>query len=301
MLKTFTLISLTLFFLFAASVHAAGWDLSLTVTIPYTGAEGEVARTTLILGAHPSATDGFDNVWDTPGFLENVLRAYFLHEDYSPPYQRLWRDVRSNRLPQEWDLWILPSQAGSPVTFNWSSADLSNLPSSLRVRLVDLESGSQELDMRSATTYSYAHADQTTAHHFRIMVDEPAVTPPPGDSTPPAGVPPVDTPPAETPPQVSPPAVHILTDVLPPGFLERHYMTRLEAEGGTVPYRWKIVSGHLPPGLKLYRNTGVITGRPRHAGTYRFTIQLVDDHGLILKKALTLSISRKSPPQRNGK
>ncbi len=291
------MIALTLFLLLPISVHAADWELPLTVSIPYTGAEGEVAKTTLILGANPSATDGFDNVWDTPGFLENVLRAYFLHEDYSPPHQRLWRDVRSNRLPQEWDLWVLPAQAGASVTFNWSSADLSNLPSSLRFRLVDLDSGSQELDMRSVTTYSYVHADQTTAHHFRIRVDEPVVTPPPGNSTPPAGVPPVETPPAETPPQVSPPAVRILTDGLPPGFLERHYMTRLEAQGGTAPYRWEIVSGSLPPGLKLHKNTGVIKGKPRHAGTYRLMIQVTDAHGLILQKALTLSIAKTKSPK----
>jgi hypothetical protein len=69
-------------------------------------------------------------------------------------------------------------------------------------------------------------------------------------------------------------------------------MTRLEAEGGTVPYRWKIISGHLPPGLNLHGNTGVIKGKPRRAGTYRLMIQVTDAHGLILQKSLTLSVAK---------
>jgi sugar lactone lactonase YvrE len=55
----------------------------------------------------------------------------------------------------------------------------------------------------------------------------------------------------------------------------RHYRTRLRAYLGTTPYRWSVRSGRLPRGLRLTRQ-GILTGRPRHAGTYRFTVRVRD-------------------------
>src|SRR5581483_8704099 len=48
------------------------------------------------------------------------------------------------------------------------------------------------------------------------------------------------------------------------------------AAGGAAPYTWSISSGSLPPGLMLNSLTGLISGQPTVAGTYPFTIRVVD-------------------------
>jgi len=72
-------------------------------------------------------------------------------------------------------------------------------------------------------------------------------------------------------------AIDITTMSLPSGTLKTPYMATLTASGGNPPYRWSLASGSgpLPPGLKL-KATGVISGRPKKAGTYSFTVQVVD-------------------------
>ena len=52
------------------------------------------------------------------------------------------------------------------------------------------------------------------------------------------------------------------------------YTAGLAASEGNPPYKWS--SNPLPPGLKLHRSTGVISGRATTAGTYSFAVQVVD-------------------------
>jgi hypothetical protein len=55
------------------------------------------------------------------------------------------------------------------------------------------------------------------------------------------------------------------------------YSATLAAKGGNPPYKWSLAAGSnpLPPGLKL-KAAGSISGRAAAAGTYTFTIQVVD-------------------------
>jgi hypothetical protein len=55
------------------------------------------------------------------------------------------------------------------------------------------------------------------------------------------------------------------------------YSVTLAAAGGNPPYKWSVASGSgpLPPDLML-KSTGVISGKPKKAGTYSFTVQVVD-------------------------
>lgn len=71
------------------------------------------------------------------------------------------------------------------------------------------------------------------------------------------------------------PPLSILTGKLAPAVAHRHYRARLRAGEGRAPYRWSIVGGALPGGLRLTR-TGIITGRPRHAGRARVLIRVRD-------------------------
>lgn len=71
------------------------------------------------------------------------------------------------------------------------------------------------------------------------------------------------------------PPLTIITKRLPRAHKLRRYHVQLRAVEGTTPYRWSILRGHLPPGLHLSRS-GVITGRPKQAGSYHFTVVLRD-------------------------
>ena len=68
----------------------------------------------------------------------------------------------------------------------------------------------------------------------------------------------------------------ITTTSLPGGSDGHAYATTLAAAGGNPPYRWKLVAGKLPRGLRLQRSTGTIAGTPRRSdsGTSTFTIEV---------------------------
>jgi hypothetical protein len=54
------------------------------------------------------------------------------------------------------------------------------------------------------------------------------------------------------------------------------YTLPLTVTGGITPYTWSIVSGNLPPGLRVQPHKGNLTGTPTTAGTYHFTISVTD-------------------------
>jgi hypothetical protein len=57
------------------------------------------------------------------------------------------------------------------------------------------------------------------------------------------------------------------------------FTTGVSAAGGTQPYRWSIVAGALPAGVRLVATTGLIFGNGPPVGTYRFTVQVRDAAG----------------------
>jgi hypothetical protein len=55
------------------------------------------------------------------------------------------------------------------------------------------------------------------------------------------------------------------------------YSDTLSGQGGNPPYSWTLTKGSkLPPGLRLKKKTGLISGRAKKAGTYSFTVQVAD-------------------------
>jgi hypothetical protein len=54
------------------------------------------------------------------------------------------------------------------------------------------------------------------------------------------------------------------------------YSTQLQASGGVTPYKWKLIGGSLPKGLKVHSN-GLLSGTPSPKkstpGTYDFTVR----------------------------
>ena len=68
----------------------------------------------------------------------------------------------------------------------------------------------------------------------------------------------------------------ILTSSIPSGVTGMHYSASLAASGGQAPYRWNVLAGSLPAGLKLDASTGLLSGSPLAPGTYPFKIQGTD-------------------------
>ena len=62
----------------------------------------------------------------------------------------------------------------------------------------------------------------------------------------------------------------------PNGSVGVSYNATLSASGGNPPYKWEVVSGSLPKGLKLNKTTGEVSGKPKFAGTSNFTAEVSD-------------------------
>ena len=97
-------------------------------------------------------------------------------------------------------------------------------------------------------------------------------------------------------------AVQMSCTPLPPGTECMTYSAdTFSVEGGTAPFTWSVSAGTLPPGLTLAPSTGAITGTPTAAGTYNFTVTVVDstEPTLTATQAQTITIAPgcAPPPQ----
>ena len=84
---------------------------------------------------------------------------------------------------------------------------------------------------------------------------------------------------------VKPELLQIVTDILPGAIVGVNYQNAdgtavvIAVQGGTMPYKWEITAGTLPPGLSLTLDTGVLFGKPTTAGQYGFTVTVTDSSG----------------------
>ena len=77
---------------------------------------------------------------------------------------------------------------------------------------------------------------------------------------------------------------------LPDSVLNRTYRTILHATSGAAPYRWSVVSGSLPTGLKL-SSAGVISGKALAAGPATVTVQVTDAKKGTATQVFTLQVN----------
>ncbi len=134
----FTLLSLS-------TSWADEWTMEFSISIPDPGAEGGVFTNRIEAGIHPSATDGFDNEWDVIALTAGPVQALITHEGesgYPVHLQSLWRDIRSEDVPQAWRIQVESFQNSEPITLSWSLPPL--LPSEVCFE--------QELSLRDETT-----------------------------------------------------------------------------------------------------------------------------------------------------
>jgi len=73
----------------------------------------------------------------------------------------------------------------------------------------------------------------------------------------------------------------------------KHYRLALTNAGGVGVKTWTLAAGSLPSGLKLNAATGVISGKPRGAGRYRFTVAVADSLGAKVAMTYGLTVRRR--------
>lgn len=81
----------------------------------------------------------------------------------------------------------------------------------------------------------------------------------------------------------------IETEELPNGVAGIYYDSRLTASGGSGTYYWSVYDGALPPGLTL-SESGTLTGTPRTAGPYNFTLKVTDSQSRTATRHYTVII-----------
>jgi hypothetical protein len=88
----------------------------------------------------------------------------------------------------------------------------------------------------------------------------------------------------------------ITSDALPMASNQESYRTVLVAAGGTTPYKWVLLDGWLPSGMKLQAD-GVLTGTPEVPGEFFFTVQASDGSQPVrsASKLLKLRVSSQGP------
>ncbi|HET9058713.1 MAG TPA: G1 family glutamic endopeptidase [Acidimicrobiales bacterium] len=77
---------------------------------------------------------------------------------------------------------------------------------------------------------------------------------------------------------ITPLPLTVGTTGLPAATVNSPYAASLTAAGGTAPYVWQMVGGHLPRGMRL-SSSGTVAGITAAAGTYEFYVRARDQAG----------------------
>ncbi|MCZ4498864.1 MAG: Ig family protein [Marmoricola sp.] len=83
--------------------------------------------------------------------------------------------------------------------------------------------------------------------------------------------------------------VAVLTSSLPDGYIGGKYSGQVTFASGSLP-SWSVVSGSLPPGLKLAASNGAITGTPTTAGTYAFDVVVKANGNTSQRRTLSITV-----------
>ncbi len=94
---------------------------------------------------------------------------------------------------------------------------------------------------------------------------------------------------------VAPARLGITTTSLPAPALGQIYRQSILTSGGTAPYGFSVIAGALPPGLSLAVGSGLIEGTPNAAGSFAFTVRVVDGASQTADQAYTLTVSAPQP------
>jgi hypothetical protein len=92
----------------------------------------------------------------------------------------------------------------------------------------------------------------------------------------------------------SQPPVSITTTALPNGKVETSYSAVIDAHDGCTPYKWALVSGSLPNGIKAVPSSSTaslgLSGTPTTAGSYSFKISVTGCGGHVSEESYDVTI-----------
>lgn len=86
------------------------------------------------------------------------------------------------------------------------------------------------------------------------------------------------------------PLTFITNSPFPAGVVGIPYTLQLSTSGGTAPFVWT-AEGTFAPGLGLTPSNGFVTGTPTLAGTFAFTLRVVDALGASVSRPFTMTVS----------
>lgn len=157
------------------TADAADWVVRFEVSTPSGGADGGKARVGLTAGTDPTATAGFDGVWDTTAFSNAVLTATFPTVAGTPSTASgLWRDLRSMAdLPANWDVTVSSNLTNPVISLTWTVSQAEPCQA-WTLSLTD-QSGPTTLDWASGA-FSFTY---TAARTFRLSAATGATETPP--------------------------------------------------------------------------------------------------------------------------
>ncbi len=139
----------------AVAEGPAMWSADILVSYNY-----ELVRVNF--GADESATDWFENRWDSRAMRGDRLNAYFYHPEWGQSTPYFWREIKTPALPKEWPFYV--ESRYSRHDLNW---DLSNVPATVELELVDDYAG-VSVNMRTQSSYSY-NSTSPDPRPFRVV------------------------------------------------------------------------------------------------------------------------------------
>ena len=84
-----TIILTTILILGSAITGSATWQLTLDVSTPDPDSDSGIATNRLTVGTDQTATDAYDNMFDTVALLRGPVQAYISHPEYAIEQQKL--------------------------------------------------------------------------------------------------------------------------------------------------------------------------------------------------------------------
>lgn len=174
-----------IFTLLLTSGFAYAWKLPLEVST--VSDDGEKVYNKLVVGIESGATDGFDNLWDTPALFSNSdpsspvsLRAYLKNESAAnKDLYRLWKDIRGTTLNEgntTWDITVDSVPAGKSVVLSWEiHPGVINKGERLVLKdnnSLGTDNRPVELDITQTTSYTFVAAEGET-RSLSLTLSEP--------------------------------------------------------------------------------------------------------------------------------
>lgn len=171
---------------FLLSPDACAWKVPIEVST--LSDKGEKVYNKLVVGKEQDATDGFDNLWDTPALDSHpdpdkpvILRAYLRgNGNGAGGTSRLWKDIRGMGAEDEttWEMRIDSVPEGKSVVIRW------DIPQGLfkageRLLLKDngrsgADGEAVQVDTAGETNYTYVSGGEDARSLSLVLSEEPA-------------------------------------------------------------------------------------------------------------------------------